>query len=66
MFLNLSLLGCLYFEAVTSFILHHHKQIDISLSSQDISYILTAIIILLVSHVMVEACKLQDEQTLTV
>lgn len=43
-----------------------HRMISITLNTIDINNILIGVVILLASWVMAEACKLHDEQTLTV
>lgn len=61
-----------FYEAVTTLIMHYHnprghEMLHVSLFSGDeISYILISIIILLISWVMIEACKLQEEHAYTV
>lgn len=60
-----------FIEAITSFILTFHNSkgkhiIALSFTSQDVDRILTGIIIFLVSWIMAEACKMQDEQVYTI
>ena len=60
-----------FYEAVATLITHYnnpkgHQALSVSFSSDEISYILFGVIILLISWVMIEACKLQEEQNYTV
>ncbi len=60
-----------FYEAITTFIMHYdnpkgHLALSIGFDGNEINYILTSVIVLLISWVMEEACKLQEEQALTI
>ena len=60
-----------FYEAIATLIIHYrnpprHQILSISFSIDEISYILIGIIILFISWIMAEACKLKEEQMYTV
>lgn len=60
-----------FYEALLTFVLslhaeHGHRFISSSFGSSNISEIVMALIIILVSWVMTEGCKLRDEQAYTI
>lgn len=60
-----------FYEIIATYIVYYHNpnghvRLTLSLNSDEISYVLIGSIILLISWVMTEACKLHDEQAHTV